>query len=239
MNRFTQFPGTIAKVAVPAGRGMKATAYKLKLNDEQREWFIHWFPLKENAKVAAAMHVGQSTVSRMARDLHLTKSPEGMKAIRHRQAKHIKRVCERNGYYDSLRGHKPSQACLDATARMWQEIREGKRLSPSAAMTPAARRRRNEKVRHTRRELVRKERRRILYGQQRQTNLVLTMCRYTTSQVNHRYNAQRRGYVLAEQSQEGSPYRYTIFYDQNTHRSEIFERHLIKDGFRIEEWTFD
>ena len=239
MIRFTQFPGTIAKVAVPAGRKMKACAYKLKLNDEQLEWFLHWFPLKENAKVAAAMHVGQSTVSRMARDLHLTKSPEGLRAIHHRQAKRIKRVCEANGYYDSLRGHKPSQACIDATARMWQEIREGKRPKPIDTLTPAARRRRNEKVRHTRRELVRKERRRILYGQQRQTNLVLTMCRYTTSQTNHRYNAQRRGYVLAEQSQEGSPYRYTIFYDANTQRSPIFERNLEKDGFTVREWTFD
>lgn len=75
------------------------------------------------------------------------------------------------------------------------------------------------------------------WGLPRKTRLrVAVMNPYSRNQVNRRYLAQRRGYIIADDCSEGSGNRYVIFYDENTTRSEIFERNSIKDGFRIERW---
>lgn len=55
--------------------------------------------------------IGFPTLQRFKRELGLEKD---MKAIRKQQAKDAKKICERNGYYDSLRGKAPSEACLEA-----------------------------------------------------------------------------------------------------------------------------
>ena len=62
------------------------------------------------------------------------------------------------------------------------------------------------------------------------------MCPYTTSQTSHRYNALRRGYILADDCSEGSGYRYVIYYDNETRRAPQFEQNLMRYGFRLEEW---
>ena len=97
------------------------------LTDEQRAWLCKWFPEEENSRLMKASGMSHSTLHRFASEFGLTKSPKGWKRIKKRQAAHIKRVCEKNGYYDSLRGRQPSEACRKATAQMWQDIRDGKR----------------------------------------------------------------------------------------------------------------
>lgn len=56
-----------------------------------------------------------STLQRFKRELGLEKD---MRAIRKQQAKDAKKICEKNGYYDSIRGKAPSEACLEATRRL-------------------------------------------------------------------------------------------------------------------------
>lgn len=210
------------------------------LTPEQREWLCHYFPIVENTRLMKASGMSHSTLHRFARDLHLTKSEKGIRAIKRRQAAHIRRVCERSGYYDKLRGRAPSEATRAATARMWQEIREGKREHPMHIMKRTNPRRYQQWMQRKseeRKQSIRMERMRMKWGLPRKTRLKsVVMQPYRRSQVAHRFNAQRRGYILADTCEEGSGHRYTIYYDNNTPRSEAFERNCIKDGFRIVEW---
>ena len=211
------------------------------LTDEQREWFCRWFPEEENSRLMAASGMSHSTLHRFARELGLTKSPKGWKRIKRRQAAHIKRVCEKNGYYDSLRGRQPSEACRKATAQMWQDIRDGKREHPARIMkrtNPRKYRKWMERKSEVRRDTIRKERRRVLYGMERKTKLTcIVMCKYTKSQTSHRYNALRRGYIIMEDCSEQGGERYNIYYDNETERSPIFEKNLLKDGFHLLRWS--
>ena len=211
------------------------------LTDEQREWFCRWFPEEENSRLMKASGMTHSTLHRFARELGLTKSPKGIKRIRKRQAAHIKRLCERNGYYDSMRGRQPSEACLKATAQMWQDIREGKREHPARIMkreNPRKYRKWMENRSKERKETIRKEMRRVLYGMERKTRLkCIVMCKYTRRQVSHRHNALKRGYIIMEDCSEQGGERYNIYYDNETQRSPIFERNLLKDGFHLKQWS--
>ena len=206
------------------------------LTDEQEAWFRKWFPEVENKVIAKASGMGLNSIHKFARLYGLTKSEKGMKAIKRRQAAHIKKVCERNGYYDSLRGRQPSAASVEATKKRWQEVREGKREHPIKALkrkNPRKYKRKMQERSEERKELIRKERRREIYGLERKTNLRLPMNKYTRRQVSHRYNALKKGYYVMLDCSEGSGERYNIYYNEETKRSQYFERNLIKDGFNV------
>ncbi len=214
------------------------------LTPEQDAWLREWFPKIENARLAKACGASPSTVHRFATQMGLVKSPEGMRGIKRRQAAHIKRMCERNGYYDSLRGKQVPEACRQAVARMWQDVRDGKRQHPLKTLkskNPRKYRRCMVQRSESRKEVLRAERRRILYGLPIKTKLIrqLALKPYTRRQTAHRYNAMRRGYILADECYEGSGHRYTIYYDSQTQRAPIFEQNLVEDGFHLEPWTFD
>ena len=228
--QMTPFPGRLNKQP-------KHNAIGYVLTDEQRAWLCRWFPEVENSRLMKASGLTHSTLHRFARELHLTKSPKGMKGIKKRQARHIKRLCERNGYYESLRGKPMSEECREGVNRMWQEIREGKRLHPACIIkqnNPRKYRKWMEQKSEQRKELIRKERLRQIYGLPRKSRLKQIVIRpYTRSQIAHRYNALQRGYCVAEDCSEQSGERYIIYYDQDTQRTPLFERNLINDGFRI------
>lgn len=227
------FPGQLTKQK-------KGYAYAYVLTDEQREWLCKWFPEEENSRLMKASGMSHSTLHRFAREFGLTKSEKGWKRIKKRQAAHIKRVCEKNGYYDSLRGRQPSEACRKATAQMWQDIRDGKREHPARIMkrqNPRKYRKWMQRKSEERKETIRKETRRVLYGLQRQTRLkCIVMCKYTKRQTSHRYNALKRGYIIMEDCSEQGGERYNIYYDNDTERAPIFEKNLIKDGFHLKRW---
>ena len=210
------------------------------LTDEQREWLCRWFPEEENSRLMKVSGMSHSTLHRFAHEFGLTKRPKGIKRIKKRQAAHIKRVCEKNGYYDWLRGRQPSEACRKATAQMWQDIRDGKREHPARIMkrtNPRKYRKWMQRKSEERKETIRKETRRVLYGMERKTRLkCIVMCPYTRRQTSHRYNALKRGYIIMEDCTEQGGERYNIYYDHDTERSPFFERNLLKDGFHLKEW---
>ena len=211
------------------------------LTDEQRAWLCKWFPEEENSRLMKASGMSHSTLHRFAREFGLTKSPKGIKRIKKRQAAHIKRVCEKNGYYDSIRGKQPSEATRKATAQMWQDIRDGKREHPARIMKRTNPRKYRKWMKHkseARKETIRKEKRRVIYGMERKTRLRrIVTCPYTKRQVSHRYNALKRGYIVMEDCSEQGGERYNIYYDGQTSRAPIFEKNLLKDGFKIKEWN--
>jgi hypothetical protein len=209
----------------------------LVLTDEQKEWLCKWFPEVENSRLMEASGMSHSTLHRFARQFRLTKSEKGIRGIKKRQAAHIKHVCENNGYYDSLRGRQPSEACRNATAQMWQDIQDGKREHPARILkrkNPRKYRKWMQRKSEERKETIRKETRRVLYGLERKTKLkCIVMCKYTKRQVSHRYNALRRGYIIMQDCSDQSGERYNIYYDDQTERTPIFERNLVNDGFRL------
>ena len=210
------------------------------LTEAQEDWLRRWFPEVENARLMAASGLKMSALHRFARQLGLTKSEKGIRGIKKRQAAHIRRVCEKNGWYASLRGRPPSDACRQATARMWQEIREGKREHPARIMKrthPRKYRQWMKRKSEARKESIRKEVQRIVYGLERKTRLRVAACKYTKSQVCHRYNAAQRGYILTDDCSEQGGERYNIYYDSETKRAPIFERNLLRDGFQLKPWV--
>ncbi len=230
------FPDTLRMDPVVCGIRNNGRAKKIVLTDEQKEWLIRWFPEVENSRLIEASGMSHSTLHKFARELGLKKSKKGLKAIKRRQAAHIKKLCERNGYYDSMRGRQVSDACKEGTKRMWSEVREGKREHPYKKMkreNPRRYKKIMQRRSEERKETIRKERRRELYGLERKTKLRLPMQSYTKRQVSHRYNALRKGYYVMLDCSEGSGERYNIYYNEETKRSPLFERNLIKDGFNV------
>lgn len=240
------FPGDIQRQFVhrpfttKTGKAGCQYVKAIVLTDEQKEWLCKWFPEIENKILMKVSGLSHSALHRHARELGLTKSEKGMKRIKKRQSAQIKKVCEKNGWYDSIRGVRPSEQCLQASAKMWQEIREGKREHPSRILkriNPRKYKRWMVRRGQTRREAIRKERMRLLYGLERKTNLRnIVLSKYTRSQVCHRYNALKRGYIVMEDSSEQGGERYKIYYDKDTQRSPLFEKNIMNDGFKIEEY---
>ena len=209
--------------------------HRLVLNDEQRAWLCQWFPTIENKRLAKAMGISLYKLHCFARELGLTKSEAGWRAIKRRQTKAMAKANHKNGCYDRKRGHPPSEATLDGNRRRWEEYHQGLRESTYETLKrtdPKRYKAVKEKRSENRREMIRKEKQRILYGLERKTNLkVVVMKPYTRSQIHHRCNAMKRGYLLDMDCSEGQPGRYVIYYDDETQRSAKFEANCIKDGF--------
>ena len=201
------------------------------MTDEQLAWFRKWFPVTENARVAAAMGVGQSFVHRIARKEGLKKTAAGLKGIMKRTARRIKKKCEKNGWYDSLKGKAPSEQCMRAYNEYLHSDRYVHPMNNMRKKNPKRYARLMKERSEHRKELWRKERMRMLYGMDRKTGLKVVLKKYTRRQVCHRSNALKYGYFLSTDSSEQGGERYIIFYDDNTRRSDIFERNCVADGF--------
>lgn len=237
------FPGTLQRCDVTRQRKTKTgkTATWLVKNvivltEQQKDWLRCWFPEVENRRLIEASGLTDSTLHRYARELKLTKSEKGLKGIKKRQAKHIKRVCEKNGYYDSMRGKPMSDACRDGYKKYLEDLRNKKRQSSFRVLKQQNPRKYNSLMRKKsaeRTELIRKEKFRQEYGLKRHTKLRIILTPYRRSQVGRRYNALKRGYIVMEDSSEQGGERYNIYYDDDTVRSEKFENNLRKDGFSV------
>ena len=123
---------------------------------------------------------------------------------------------------------------------MWEEIREGKRPHPLEVVrkkNPRKYKRLMKEKSERRKEAMRREKARLVFGLERKTNLRVRMSPYTRRQVNHRHNALKRGYFVSTDTSEGGGFRYLIFFDDKTQRSALFERNLMRDGFRLRRWV--
>lgn len=237
------FPGKIQKCDVTVRRKSKTgkeCSYTFKdkfvLTSEQKKWLSRWFPEVENKRLSAVMCISEATLHRLAREQKLTKSEKGMRGIKKRQAAHIKRKCEKNGYYDSMRGKPVSVACMDGLRKYYDDLKNKKRIHPLKILKrqhPFKYRNMMRKKSEERTELIRKEKFRQEHYLKRHTKLRIILTPYRRSQVCRRYNALKRGYIVMDDTSEQGGERYNIYYDDDTIRSEKFENNLIKDGFRV------
>ena len=94
-------PTKEAKWQVPMRPNAQSGVMEYYLEGELKERFCTLFPKNSNRRMMAWFGISFSTLQRFKREFGLEKD---MKAIRKQQAKDIKKICERNGYYASIRG---------------------------------------------------------------------------------------------------------------------------------------
>lgn len=221
-------PTCKAKYQVPQRKHARAGVMEFYLTPELEKEFRRLFPVTMNRRMMELFGISFSTLQRFKRELGLVKNET---TIRKKLAKQVKKICEDNGYYDSLRGKAPSDACIEATKKMWAEgfhpMKALKKKSPRKYKRTCQRRSEERKA------LIAKEKKHIRWGLSQSTGLHLPFDIFTRSQVSHRHNALKRGYLLGDMA-EFSGERYTIFYDKDTKRSPRFEQNCINDGFRFQ-----
>ena len=98
-------PTTPSKWKVPMRPNEKSGVMEYYLEGELKERFCKLFPKNSNRRMMTWFGIGFSTMQRFKREFGLEKD---MKSIIRQQAKDTKRICEKNGYYASIRGKTPS-----------------------------------------------------------------------------------------------------------------------------------
>ena len=215
-----------AKWQVPMRPNAKSGMMEYYIEGELKERFCKLFPKNSNRRMMTWFGIGFSTLQRFKREFGLEKD---MKSIIRQQAKDTKMMCERNGYYASIRGKAPSEACLEATRQLraagFHPIKQLK------ANNPRKYKRLMQKKSEQRKELWRKERLRAFYGLERQTNL-----RIPSSPLSHRASSQKYAMIKACNyfaDPLGDP--HIICYDSETQRSARREATAAKHGLKVVE----
>ena len=215
-----------AKWQVPMRPHHKGGKDQYYLEGELKERFCQLFPKNSNRRMMKWFGISFSTLQRFRRELGLQKD---MRAIRKQLAKDIKKTCEKNGYYDSLRGHAPSEACMEATRQLraagFHPIKQLK------ANNPRKYKRLMRKKSEQRKELWRKERMRMVYGIERRTKLRLPLNSLTHAASACKYMMIRECNYFADPDGDS----HIICYDSQTRRSEKREATAIRHGFTIVE----
>lgn len=218
--------GRKQRYTMPTRRG-KYGATEFYFTPELEAEFRRLYPVTLNPVLMDWFGISFSTMQRFKRELGLTKN---RKVILKKHAAQVKKICKKNGYYDSLKGKAPSPQCQAAyehkRAEGFSSIRSLKENNPRGYRAYLKRKS------AARTEVWKKEHRRVELGLSQKTGLLCPQFAYTKRQVCHRSNALKRGYILGDK-RESMGERYTIFYDRSTDRSALFERNLEADGFTV------
>ena len=219
-------PTTPAKWQVPMRPNAKSGVREYYLEGELKERFCKLFPKNSNIRMMAWFGISFSTMQRFKREFGLEKD---MKSIIRQQAKYTKRICERNGYYASIRGKATSEACIETTRQLraagFHPIKQLK------ANNPRKYKRMLRKRSEQRKEIWRKERLRAFYGLERQTNL-----RIPTNPMSRRATAHKHAMIKCCNyfaAPLGDP--HIICYDSEAQRSARREATAEKHGLKVVE----
>ena len=219
-------PTTVAKWQVPMRPKHKSGAKEYYLEGELKERFCKLFPKNSNRRMMTWFGISFSTLQRFKREFGLEKD---MQAVRKQQAKDVKKICERNGYYASIRGKKPSEAAIEATRRLrasgFTPIKQLK------ANNPRKYKRMLRKRSEQRKELWRKERLRAFYGLERKTHLRIPSNPMSRKAIAHKYAMIKVCNYFADPL--GDP--HIICYDSETQRSAQREATAAKHGLKVVE----
>lgn len=219
-------PTTEAKWQVPMRPNAKSGMKEYYLEGELKERFCKLFPKNSNRRMMAWFGLSFSTLQRFKREFGLEKD---MKAVRKQQAKDIKKICERNGYYASIRGKAPSEACLEATRQLRAAgFHPMKQLK---ANNPRKYKRLMRKKSEQRKELWRKERMRMVYGLERRTKLRLPLNSLTHAASACKYVMIRECNYFADPDGDS----HIICYDSETKRSARREATAARHGLKVVE----
>lgn len=193
------------------------------LEGELKEKFCKLFPIHSNRRMMQWFGISFATLQRFKRDLGLSKD---MKAIRKELAKDVKKICTDNGYYDSLRGKSPSEACIEGARKKratgfnpYQELKK---------KNPRKYKRVMQKKSEARKETYRKEYMRVVYLLPRKTKLRLR---------NISRAASMQKYVMIHKKNyfPDPDHSDVVCYDKDTDRSSRMESTAIRHGLKIVE----
>ena len=219
-------PTTAAKWQVPMRPNAKRGVKEYYIEGELKERFCKLFPKNSNRRMMAWFGISFSTLQRFKREFGLEKD---IKSIRKQHAKDIKKICERNGYYASLRGKKPSEASIEAIRQLRAAgFHPMKQLK---ANNPRKYRRLMRKKSEQRKELWRKEKLRAFYGLERQTHLRIPSSPLSHSASSHKHAMIKCCNYFADPL--GDP--HIICYDSETRRSARREATAARHGLKVVE----
>ena len=219
-------PTKEAKWQVPMRPHHKGGKDQYYLEGELKERFCKLFPKNSNRRMMTWFGISFSTLQRFKREFGLEKD---MKSIRKQHAKDIKKICERNGYYDSIRGKAPSEACMEATRQL--RAAGFHPLKQLKSNNPRKYKRLMRKKSEQRKELWRKERLRQKYDLDRQTSLHIPL-----NPLSHRASSQKHAMIKFCNyfpDPLGDP--HIICYDSETQRSARREATAAKHGLKVVE----
>lgn len=228
------FPGTHTptRAEIVGKARYQCPMHKIRGNDayyltpELEQHFRRLYPITLNRDMMRIFGISFVTMQRFKRQLGLTKN---MTTIRRKQAAITKKICEENGYYDSIRGKRPSEAAIEATRRLretgFHPMNELKKKNPRKYRRIIQQRSENRKA------LWQKERLREYYGLERKTMFRIPYAPYSRQQVSFRNTAKAMGYVPGNNSIKRE--RFVIFYTSSTNRSSIKEKNGTKIGFQF------
>lgn len=217
-----------AKYQCPIRKVHGADAYYL--TPELEVHFRRLYPGTMNRDMMQIFGISFSTLQRFKRSLGLEKK---MRIIRRKQAKITKKICEESGWYDSLRGKAPSEACMEAYRKKresgWHPLK-GLRHKNNRRYHRIMRKRSEQ-----RKELIRKERLRVNWGLERETNLLLPYDPYGRKRSVFRNTSKKVGYIPGNAKDPNE--RWVIYYTQDTKRGDKKEANGKALGFRFEPLT--
>ena len=203
-------------------RGVK-TYY---LTPELEAHFVRLYPITLNRDMMRLFGLSFVTMQRFKRQLGLTKNK---KVIIRKQAEVCKKVCEENGYYESMRGKAPSEACQEATRQL-----RASGFHPMKALkkkNPRKYRRILEKRSEARKAAMRRDRLLIDWGLTPHHNFELPYDPYGKKRMTFRNCCKQVGYIPGNARIQAE--RWTIYYDQNTRRGVTREQHGVALGFKF------
>ena len=217
-------PTGVAKWQVPMQRkenGMMAYC----LEGEIKELFIKNFPIHSNRRIMQWFGISHSTTQRFARGLGLKKD---MARIRKELVRDIKRTCEKNGYYDSLRGRGMPENALIGLRKLYEGGFSA--ISRLKEKSPRKYKKYREKMSESHKDMWRKERLRAKYGLERKTKLNIPFHPMTHKQSSCKHYMIKKYNYFADPDDP-----HNVCYDSQTRRSERSERTAIRHGLRIVE----
>lgn len=197
------------------------------LTAEQEADLCKRYPTTPIRQLMTEYQLGFSWLHKFSREHGLTKD---MKVIRKKLARHIVRVCEENGYYDSIRGIPPSPQCQEAAKRKRAEgFHPVKRLKE---INPRKYKQYIKKKTEQWKEIRDTDKRKRAYGLDPTTRFHIPTYVFDWRQKNYRYYARKRGYIMGDMHEEKGE-RYTFYYTPETRRGKRFEENCNKAGFTI------
>lgn len=179
-------------------------------------YLIENFATTKNMELAAHLGCGESTLHRTARKMGLKKDREFMMRLNSESlaACHAANRGTGNSGKKNLLKH-----------GVKYRFKKGER--PVDRLGEEGERRRIEKLRKTRNELIRKERMRINWGLPQHTNIKLGS---RTEHIPMRYQLRLKGYIAARGAK-------VIYYNNDTQRSALMEKHATAMGLTFEPCT--
>lgn len=223
---------TVRIPAIPGEAKRSDTGYRsIELNAEQEAWLAKYFPTTPNCILMEKSGLSYSTLHRHARRLHLAKMQEARTELLQWTYIHKTRdKCIKEGVYKRFRNNPKPEHLIQwrkkASEQGWNPIVSLRQNDPKRYASIMKKRSK------ARKDLHRKEGLRQKYGLERRTDLHIPDAPFTRKQTAFRYTMKQAGYILGDMREEMGE-RFVIYYDGNTDRSAIRERHATEKGFQV------